>query len=61
MSNKPFDPAAQQAEFETRVRARERNFRQNGITSPTELVTPEMRERMNNLRAWINAEKAKLG
>ena len=61
MTNKPFDAAAQQVEFEARVRARERRFAQSGEYPNPALVTPETRERMNNLRAWINAEKAKLG
>ncbi len=59
MTNTPFDAAAQQTEFEENVRASEKKMRQQGIFYPTKLVTPEMRERMNNLRTWINAEKAK--
>jgi hypothetical protein len=59
MTNTPFDAAAQQAEFEENVRDRERNFRKSGTFFPALLVTPNMRERMNNLRSWIDAEKAK--
>ncbi len=59
MTNKPFDAVAQQAEFAEKVRDRERNFRKNGTFFPALLVTPNMRERMNNLRSWIDAEKAK--
>ncbi len=57
MTNKPFDAATQQAEFEKRVAESTRRIAQTGgyVNPPT--VSTAMRERMTSLRTWINANK----